>query len=417
LGEPVQLPAQNRSEGRGVPANHIPVLLDRIRALLTPALGLPGAVAVDATLGLGGHAEGLLRVLPDLRVVGLDRDPQALAASRERLAFAAGRVEFAHAVYDELPGVLDRLGIPSVQAVLFDLGVSSLQLDLDDRGFAYSRDAPLDMRMDPTVGRTAADVLNTYDEAALARVLRRYGEEPFARRIAAAVVAERSRAPFTTSARLADLVRTAIPAAARRTGGNPAKRTFQALRIEVNAELDVLERALPAALDRIAVGGRIAVLAYHSLEDRLVKRALVEVTTARVPPDMPVVPAGAEPTFRLLTRGSEPPSEAETAANPRAASARLRAAQRVRPDVTAGPVARTRAHTAPGRPNPRLTSAHPAPGSPVSEQPASGYSASERPVPARPAPERPACGPDPAPGPAGPPPAARHVGRAGGGRP
>ncbi|MDT3441088.1 MULTISPECIES: 16S rRNA (cytosine(1402)-N(4))-methyltransferase RsmH [unclassified Pseudofrankia] len=312
-------------------ASHIPVLLDRVRALLTPALRQPGAVAVDATLGLGGHAEALLRELPELRLVGLDRDPQALAASRDRLDFAAGRVQFAHAVYDELPGVLDGLGIRAVQAVLFDLGVSSLQLDTDDRGFAYSRDAPLDMRMDPTSPRTAADILNTYDEASLSRVLRRYGEEPFARRIAAAVAAERARQPFTTSARLVELVRAAIPAAARRTGGNPAKRTFQALRIEVNGELEVLDRALPASLGRLAVGGRIAVLAYHSLEDRMVKRALVEVTTTQVPPDLPVVPVGAEPTFRLLTRGSQAASEAEVTANPRAASARLRAAERVRP--------------------------------------------------------------------------------------
>ena len=343
-------------------ASHVPVLLDRVRALLTPAVAEPGAITVDATLGLGGHAEAMLRALPGLRLIGLDRDPQALAASRERLAFAQGRVTFAHAVYDELPAVLDRLGVRAVQSVLFDLGVSSLQLDLDDRGFAYSRDAPLDMRMDPSTGRTAADVLNTYDEAALARVLRRYGEEPFARRIAAAVVRERAREPFTTSARLADLVRASIPAAARRTGGNPAKRTFQALRIEVNTELDVLERALPAALDRISVGGRIAVLAYHSLEDRLVKRALADVTTARVPPDMPVVPAGAEPTFRLLTRGSEPPTEAETAANPRAASARLRAAERVRPSTspaTADSAVRTHEHLASERTGARRAARHP----------------------------------------------------------
>ncbi|MBL7501612.1 16S rRNA (cytosine(1402)-N(4))-methyltransferase RsmH [Frankia nepalensis] len=324
-------------------ASHIPVLLDRVRALLTPALRAPGAIAVDTTLGLGGHAEALLRELPELRLVGLDRDPQALAASRRRLAFAADRVEFAHAVYDELPAVLDRLGIRTVQAVLFDLGVSSLQLDTDDRGFAYSRDAPLDMRMDPTSGRTAADVLNTYDEAALARVLRRHGEEPFARRIAAAVVAERAREPFQTSARLADLVRAAIPAAARRTGGNPAKRTFQALRIEVNGELDALESALPAALAATAVGGRVVVLAYHSLEDRMVKRAFTEVTTTRVPPDMPVVPAGAEPAFRSLVRGSEQAADDEVAANPRATSARLRAVERVRPSAAAaaGPTART----------------------------------------------------------------------------
>ena len=318
-------------------ASHIPVLLDRVRDLLVPALSQPDAVAVDATLGLGGHAEALLRQLPELRLVGLDRDPHALAASRDRLAFAADRVTFVHAVYDELPAVLDRLAIPSVHAVLFDLGVSSLQLDTDDRGFAYSRDAPLDMRMDPTAPRTAADVLNSYDGATLARVLRRYGEEPFARRIAAAVVAERARAPFTTSARLVELVRASIPAAARRTGGNPAKRTFQALRIEVNAELDVLDRALPAALGRLAVGGRIAVLAYHSLEDRMVKRALAQVTTTNAPPDLPVVPASAEPTFRLVTRGSQAPSDAEVTANPRAASARLRAAERIRPPATDGP--------------------------------------------------------------------------------
>jgi 16S rRNA (cytosine1402-N4)-methyltransferase len=313
-----------------VNATHTPVLLDRVRALLDPPLRRPGAVVVDATLGLGGHAAALLRDLPEVRLIGLDRDPQALDASRDRLRPAADRVEFAHAVYDEIPAVLDRLGLETVDGVVFDLGVSSLQLDLDDRGFAYSRDSPLDMRMDPTTGRTAADILNSYSADELARVLRRYGEEPFARRIAAAVVAGRAREPFTRSVRLAELVRDAIPAAARRTGGNPAKRTFQALRIEVNAELEVLERALPAALGRLALGGRIVVLAYHSLEDRMVKRALAAVTRVNAPPDMPVVPPEAEPTFRLLTRGAETATAAEVADNPRAASVRLRAAERIR---------------------------------------------------------------------------------------
>jgi 16S rRNA (cytosine1402-N4)-methyltransferase len=205
-----------------------------------------------------------------------------------------------------------------------------MQLDLADRGFAYSQDAPLDMRMDPTRGRTAAEVLNTYDARELARVLREYGEERFARRIADAVVRERAVEPFTTSARLVDLVRSSIPAPARRTGGNPAKRTFQALRIEVNAELEVLERAIPAAIDALAVGGRIVVLSYHSLEDRITKRALTARATSDVPPDLPFVPEGHEPELRLLTRGAELASDAEIAENPRAASVRLRAAERMR---------------------------------------------------------------------------------------
>src|SRR5439155_2762922 len=188
----------------------------------------------------------------------------------------AGRTHLVHAVYDELPAVLERLGIRAVNGVLFDLGVSSLQLDEAGRGFAYAQDAPLDMRMDQTTGRTAEEVVNTYSAAELTRILRVYGEERFAPRIAAAIVRERGRQPITSSARLADLVRDAIPAAARRTGGHPAKRTFQALRIEVNGELDALERALPAAIDALTPGGRLVALAYHSLEDRLVKRALTE---------------------------------------------------------------------------------------------------------------------------------------------
>ena len=326
---------------------HVPVLLGRCLELLAPALARPGAVHVDATLGLGGHAEAVLSAHPQLTLVGLDRDPQALRLAGERLARFAGRTHLVHAVFDELPGVLDRLGLARVHGLLFDLGVSSLQLDEPARGFAYAQDAPLDMRMDPTRGATAEDVVNTYPAAELARVLRVYGEERFAARIAAAIVRERERQRLTSSARLAELVREAIPAPARRTGGNPAKRTFQALRIEVNGELAALERALPAALDALAPGGRVVVLAYHSLEDRLVKRALAVRARSSAPVDLPVEPAGTGPTFRLLTRGAEQAGEAEVAANPRAASVRLRAAERIDPAGT-GPSGRRGAER-PGR--------------------------------------------------------------------
>lgn len=311
-------------------AMHVPVLEDRVVEVLAPALARPGAVVVDATLGLGGHAEALLRHCREARLIGLDRDPEAIERSRSRLAPFGERVETVHAVYDELADVLSRRATPRVQAVLFDLGVSSLQLDRVDRGFSYAQDAPLDMRMDPTTGPTAADVLNTYPADDIVRVLRRYGEERFARRIAAAVVRERQREPFHTSARLVDLVRDQIPAPARRTGGNPAKRTFQALRIEVNGELAVLERALPQAVDALAVGGRMAVLAYHSLEDRLVKRTFAAGARSTAPRDLPVELPEHRPTLQLLTRGAETPGEAELAANPRAASVRFRAAQRSR---------------------------------------------------------------------------------------
>ena len=309
---------------------HVPVLLDRVVELLAPALQQPGAVVVDATLGVGGHAEAVLRRCPEARLVGLDRDPEALERARDRLAPFGARGVFVHAVFDQLPAVLAGLALARVHGVLFDLGVSSLQLDQIARGFAYAQDAPLDMRMDQTSGLTAADVLNTYPAADLARLLREYGEERFARKIAAAVVRERQRAPFTTSARLVELLRRTIPAPARRTGGHPAKRTFQALRIEVNGELTALKQALPVAVDALDVGGRIVVLSYHSLEDRLVKRVLSARATSTAPPDLPVEPPEHRPQLRLLTRGAEQPSPAEIGANPRAASARLRAAERIR---------------------------------------------------------------------------------------
>ncbi|MDP9318880.1 MAG: 16S rRNA (cytosine(1402)-N(4))-methyltransferase RsmH [Actinomycetota bacterium] len=311
-------------------AAHVPVLLERAVALLAPALERPGSVLVDATLGLGGHTEAVLARCPTASVVGLDRDAEAVRMAGDRLADRAERTTLVHAVYDEIPRVLKDLGLSSVDGVLFDLGVSSMQLDRRDRGFAYAQDSPLDMRMDGSTGATAAEVLNTYSAVDLAHILRRYGEERFARRIAARVVEERRSAPFVTSARLVELIRAAIPAAARRTGGNPAKRTFQALRIEVNDELAVLERALPHAVDALALGGRIVVMSYHSLEDRLAKQALVSRARSSAPPDLPVVPDEHQPELRLLTRGAERAPPEEIATNPRAASVRLRAAERIR---------------------------------------------------------------------------------------
>ena len=309
---------------------HEPVLLDRCLALLAPALQGADAIAVDATLGLGGHSQAMLERFPDLHLVGLDRDPTALAMSRERLAAYEQRITLVHAVYDELPRVLARLGINSVDGILFDLGVSSMQLDDVERGFAYAQDAPLDMRMDPDEQVTAADVVNTYSARELARVLRTYGDERFAPRIAAALVREREREPFTSTARLAELVRSSIPAAARRTGGHPAKRTFQALRIEVNGELDALERAIPAALDALRVGGRIVVMSYQSLEDRIVKSGLGERSRSTSPIDLPVELPGHGPEFTLLTRGAETAGDDELRRNPRSAPARLRAAERLK---------------------------------------------------------------------------------------
>ena len=310
---------------------------DRVVDLLRPALAAaPGApVVVDATLGLGGHSEALLAQVPNLRLVGIDRDPEALRRSGERLASYGERVVLVHAVYDDIADVVARLGTGSVQGVLFDLGVSSMQLDVRERGFAYAEDAPLDMRMDASGGPTAADVLNTYPASALTRVLSEYGEERFASRIAGRIVREREREPFADSARLVELVRDAIPAATRRTGGHPAKRTFQALRIEVNDELGALRRALPAAVDALGVGGRVVVMSYHSLEDRITKRFLARHSTLDVPPDMPVVPDHAQPLLRLVTRGAEQAGLEEIEDNPRANSVRVRAAERTRPGSVA----------------------------------------------------------------------------------
>jgi 16S rRNA (cytosine1402-N4)-methyltransferase len=321
------------NEANETPADtavHVPVLLERVLALLAPAIADRPAVAVDATLGLGGHAEALLAAHPQLTLVGLDRDPAALVRSRDRLARFGSRVHLVHARYDRMPDVLSELGYPGVDGVLFDLGVSSMQLDVAARGFSYVRDAPLDMRMDPGSTTTAADVVNSYPIAELARVLRDHGEERFAQRIAQALARARAEAPLHSTVQLAELVRSAIPAATRRHGGHPAKRTFQALRIEVNGELDVLTAALPAAIGALVVGGRLVVLSYHSLEDRIVKRTLSQQARDATPAGLPVPLPERGPQLRLLTRGAETAGDAEVSANPRAASVRLRAAERIR---------------------------------------------------------------------------------------
>lgn len=323
------------SDTRTAADRHVPVMRDRIVDLLAPALAHDGAVHVDGTLGMGGHAEAVLEACPDAVVYGVDRDTDALQLAGERLARFGDRFRPVHARYDDAFDVLAEQGVDAIDACLFDLGVSSLQLDETERGFAYSRSAPLDMRMDQTRGLTAADVLAEYDERDLARILHEYGEERFARRIAKEIVRRRGTAPIRTSDDLLDVLRTAIPTAAQRTGGHPGKRTFQALRIEVNAELDSWSAALPAAIDALAVDGRVAVLSYHSLEDRITKRILAEGAKSTAPPGLPVELPEHEPYLQLLTRGAEQPGSDEIATNPRATSARLRAARRVR-DTTKG---------------------------------------------------------------------------------
>lgn len=309
------------------PPKHVPVMLERCITLLAPAISRPNAVVLDATLGLAGHSLAMLERYPNLRLVGIDRDENALAISRERLAAHASRINLVHAVYDEISDVLAEVGIPCVDGVLFDLGVSSMQLDVADRGFSYNQDSPLDMRMNNQDEKTAADILNTYSHGELARIISHYGEEKFAGKIASAIVKAREVSPIQTSVELVDLIKSAIPAAARRTGGNPAKRTFQALRIEVNSELSVLERAIPQALSALNAGGRVVVLSYHSLEDKIIKEAFAKVSTSSTPIDLPIDPV--QPDFKLLVRGNEKPTSLEVAENPRARSVRLRAIEKV----------------------------------------------------------------------------------------
>ncbi|GAB2692214.1 16S rRNA (cytosine1402-N4)-methyltransferase [Microbacterium marinum] len=310
---------------------HTPVLLDRCVDLLAPALRREGAVFVDATEGMGGHSEALLERFPEAHLIGLDRDTDALRIAGERLARFGDRVTLVHTVYDGIAEAVRSTGRRSVDGILFDLGVSSLQLDEADRGFAYSQDAPLDMRMDQTSDVTAADIVATYGEGDLRRIFERYGEEKLAARYARAIIAARAEEPLTRSGQLVDLLIAATPMAVQRErAGHPAKRVFQALRIEVNGELTVLERALPAALDLLPVGGRIVVMSYQSLEDRLVKRVFAEASSSTAPAGLPIEPPEHAPKFRLLVKGAELASDEEKLRNPRATPVRLRAAERVK---------------------------------------------------------------------------------------
>ena len=310
---------------------HTPVMLERCIELLAPALERDGAVLVDATLGMGGHTEAFLQRFAGLRVIGLDRDTDALRIAGERLARFGDRVSFVHTVYDGIADAVAQAGLDGVDGVLFDLGVSSLQLDEADRGFAYAQDAPLDMRMDQSAGTTAAEVLATYGEGDLRRIFERYGEEKLAGRYARAIIAARGTGPIERSGQLVQILTDATPAAVQRAG-HPAKRVFQALRIEVNGELASVEHAVPAALRALRTGGRIVVLSYQSLEDRIVKRVLAAASRSSAPAGLPVELAEHAPRFRLLVKGAEQASDDERARNRRAAPVRLRAAERVRPD-------------------------------------------------------------------------------------
>jgi 16S rRNA (cytosine1402-N4)-methyltransferase len=298
--------------------------------LLTPAINKSETpVVVDATLGLGGHSEALLESNPNLVLIGIDRDLDAIVKAKNRLAKYENRVKLNHAIFDEISEVVNSFGYSKVDGILFDLGVSSMQLDQSDRGFSYSQDAPLDMRMDRSTGITASEIINTYAPGELVRILRTYGEEKFATRIVENIVKERAKAPLNSTAQLATLVKESIPAATRRTGGNPAKRTFQALRIETNDELGAVNRAIPQALELLKVGGRLVVMSFQSLEDRIVKEIFTQATTSGTPRDLPIDLPEFAAKFALVVRGSVLPSEAEIAANSRAQSVRLRAIERL----------------------------------------------------------------------------------------
>ena len=309
---------------------HISVMRDTCIDLLTPAINKSETpVVVDATLGLGGHSEALLESNPNLVLIGIDRDLDAIVKAKNRLVKYENRAMLSHAIFDEITDVVNSFGFKQVDGILFDLGVSSMQLDQSDRGFSYSQDAPLDMRMDRSTGITASEIVNTYAPGELVRILRTYGEEKFATRIVENIVKERAKAPLNSTAQLATLVKESIPAATRRTGGNPAKRTFQALRIETNDELGAVSRAIPQALESLKVGGRLVVMSFQSLEDRIVKEIFTEATTSGTPRDLPVDLPEFAAKFALVVRGSVLPSEAEIAANSRAQSVRLRAIERL----------------------------------------------------------------------------------------
>ncbi len=311
-------------------ALHIPVALDRCIALLSPAIeSNVNPIIIDATLGMGGHSKALLLKYPNLKIIGLDRDLSAIKVATENLSDLSNRIEIVHAVYDEIAEVLTKQGIKEVDGILFDLGVSSMQLDQAERGFAYSQEAPLDMRMDQSSGLSALDILDTYSYGELVRVIRNFGEEKFATKIADNIIKARTAGTLSTTKDLAEIVKNSIPAPARRTGGNPAKRTFQALRIEVNQELSVLERAMPQAIEALKVGGRLVVMAYQSLEDKIVKKAFAEVTGSSSPLGLPFDLPNSAASYKLVINGSEGASQSEIEINARAQSMRLRALERV----------------------------------------------------------------------------------------
>jgi 16S rRNA (cytosine1402-N4)-methyltransferase len=309
---------------------HISVMRDRCVDLLAPSIDSRNKpVVVDATLGLGGHTEALLQRFEKLTVIGIDRDLQAVAKAEARLATFGERFKSAHSVFDGISEIVNEYGFSEINGVLFDLGVSSMQLDQQSRGFSYSHDAPLDMRMDQSTGITAADIVNTFEPGEIVRILRVYGEEKFATRIVENIIKARAIAPLNSTVALATLVKESIPAATRRTGGNPAKRTFQALRIAVNDELGAIERAIPQALERIVVGGRVVVMSFQSLEDRIVKEIFAEASTSKSPRELPIELPEYAAKFKLVFNSSEKPSAVEIEENSRAASVRLRAIERV----------------------------------------------------------------------------------------
>jgi 16S rRNA (cytosine1402-N4)-methyltransferase len=309
---------------------HISVMRNRCVDLLAPSINShEKPVIIDATLGLGGHTEALLQRFGNLTVIGIDRDLQAIAKAELRLAPFGERFKSVHSIFDDISEIVNGFGFAQVNGVLFDLGVSSMQLDQEARGFSYSHDAPLDMRMDQSTGITAGDIVNTFEPGEIVRILRVYGEEKFATRIVENIVKARAIAPLNSTVALATLVKESIPAATRRTGGNPAKRTFQALRIAVNDELGAIERAIPQALARIVVGGRVVVMSFQSLEDRIVKEIFSEASTSKSPRELPIELPEYAAKFKLVFNSSEKPSAIEIEENSRAASVRLRAIERV----------------------------------------------------------------------------------------
>lgn len=311
-------------------ATHVSVMLDRCVALLSPAIEKsPRPIVIDATLGLGGHSQALLKKHPELTVIGIDRDLEAIAIATSRLAEFGDRFRAVHAVYDEIENIVATSGFKKVNGILFDLGISSMQVDENSRGFSYSQDAPLDMRMDRSQGQSASDLINSGTRENLIMILRKYGEERFAPRIVDAILREREISPINSTIRLAELVKENIPAATRRTGGNPAKRTFQALRIAVNDELGALTRAIPQSMDSLMIGGRLVVMSFQSLEDRIVKEFFVKASTSTSPRELPVELPQFAAKFSLIVKSSEVPTENELLENPRSQSVRLRAIERV----------------------------------------------------------------------------------------